>query len=254
MEEWLTLFAAFTIGIYLGHLADILALAWHSEEPVFRGGKFPSFWRSITEGNKWFCLIGRKRGVVNTLYQTLACGVLSVLIYNYFGLTENGLLLLYLVFAFMVAFISDVQWREIPHEINHITMGIAVLLLLTGEHSLLYFITGLIPAVIAFGVAFILYTTKPENGFGIGGGDLRFILSMGGLMGAFFAIFLLAIGSALVVVLNIASLVKDTSLNTETFVPMMTGFAGSFLLMLFGHYFAPPEVSLFPMLDMAAWL
>ena len=249
MDEWLKLTLLFIIGVYLGHLADILALAWHSEEPVFRCGKFLAFWHNITEGNKWFCLIGRKRSLTSILYETIVCGILTVLIYARYEDTWTAFVMIYLMFAFMVAFISDIQWREIPHEINYITMSIAVVLLFIADDGLLSFVLSLIPAVIAFMVALTLYALRPDSGFGIGGGDLRFILSMGGLMGVFFAIFLLAIGSAIMILLNIASLIKDVSENTETFVPMMTGFAGAFLIMLFGHYLAPPETGLFPMLD-----
>ena len=250
MYEGLTWVLMFLLGVYLGHIADILALAWHSEEPVFRGGKFRPFWNSITSGNKWFCIVGRKRGIVSTLYETLVSGGLTVALYSYFGSSWMFLLMLYVMFAFMVAFISDMQWREIPHEINYATLGIAVLLVATGEHSMLFFVTGCIPAAVTFAVAFILYAIKPEAGFGMGGGDLRLILSMGCLLGVTFAMLLLLIGSVAAILINIASLIRDISSKSSSYIPMMTGFAAAYLIMLFGHYLTAVEDDLFPILDL----
>jgi Flp pilus assembly protein protease CpaA len=239
----------FVFGVYLAHLADVLAEAWHKEGPVFRKGAFLPFVKEIASGYRWWPLLGRKRSLFQWLPEVLVCGGLTIAFYLHYGWSFMFGLMVYVMFAFTVALISDMKWREIPHEINHLTALLAVIFLLIGKNSVITFLLGAVPVVILFSVGFVMYLIRPMRGFGIGGGDLRFIFSMGLLMGMPFATLLMTLGCASAVLLALPTLIRDMFGKAMTYIPMMAGFSAAYILMILGHYLLAFEDDWFPMLD-----
>lgn len=241
----------FVAGVYICHAADFFAAAWHEEKPVFHKGTFTNFIKQTFAGQNTLSvlLIGRKR---NTwLVESLAGGSLMVSFYGVFGLTSTFALMTFLLFAFAVGLISDLKWREIPHEINHLIAIVAVVnAIMGGFPSILCSLVGIIPTVLLLISTFVLYLIRPERGFGVGGGDLRFLFSTGMLLGISFSTVLLLLGCLFTVLFNIVCLVKDFRFGTTTYAPMMVGFSMAYLVMLFGHYLVVPAYDMIPILTM----
>ena len=250
LQNWFGLLPSFLLGGYIGHLADVLSLAWHKEEPVFRKGYFKEFLKEITGESLLWPLIGRKRGFFKTVLEFCSCGAFTALFYSHYGLGFMFYLMMFLVFAFAVGLISDMQWREIPHELNHIIALVALLLVLIGKNSIWTFLLGAVPVVVMFGCGFVMYLIFPSRGFGIGGGDLRFLGSIGLLMGMPFATLLMVLGCLASIIIFLPMAIKNFfGKRTTTFIPMMVGLTSAFILMIFGHYLAIPENDIFPLLD-----
>lgn len=240
----------FVAGIYICHFADFFAAAWHEEAPVFHKGTFVNFIKQTFAGQNTLSvfLIGRKRKT--WLVESLAGGTLMVLSYGALGLTPTFATTSFLLFSFAVSLISDLKWREIPHEINHLITFVAVInAFMGGITSILCSLIGIIPAVLWFITGFILYLFRPQKGFGIGGGDLRFIFSTGLLLGISFSTTLLLLGCFCTVLFNIACLIKDIRTGSTTYAPMMIGFAMAYVVMLSCHYLILPAYDMIPMLS-----
>lgn len=236
-ESSLAFALMFLLGGFLADTAVLVSRIWHDEKK--------GVWRSYLRGTDLIpmpniikpvlLLYGKREAILE-----LACAALSVKFLADYGFSSDLGLMLFLMWAFTVALFSDLCWREIPHELNYIVMGAAVLLALLGKISWISLLFGTMPAIILTVTAILLFMLRPKNGFGIGGGDLRFVLSTGMLMGAGFAGAMVFLGSLVVVVGGFGMLVRDLRNGTATAVPMMVGFAAAYVVMLFDSYLDTP--------------
>lgn len=253
-SSWGHLIAVSLLSIVLVDLAEFLSLAWHQESPVFRKGQFFAFCENLRERNDSKWIVFKEDGPVRYWLQVvikypLFCFFLDRFYYHY-GWSFEFVVMTLLFLSFYVALVSDLSWREIPHEINHFLVLLAVLNVIFGGNSVVNLLLGLIPALILLATAMIMYFLRPRIGFGVGGGDLRFIASTGMLMGFSFASVLLTLGSFVAIVTHIAALWKNLKTGKTTHIPMMIGFMAAYLVMLWTHYFAPIDSDLLPMLSL----
>lgn len=252
IQENLFFFLLFgIIGFYLGHLADFFALAWHQENKVFSRKQFPIFFQQqISTKNPLWIFCGRKRDWITIILETGFCSVMTMTFFCIFGLSAKFMLMTFLMFSFMVALLSDISWREIPHEINYAIICVSLLNLLYGNNSIINFLLGFIPALLLVATGVILYFIRPQKGFGMGGGDIRFILSTGLLMGISFSTILLCLGSFIAIIMNLFYFFQNAAKGASTYIPMMPGFSIAYLIMLFSHYLMAPANDLMPVLGL----
>ena len=235
--------AAFAVAsLIIVQAAGFLSLAWHQKTPVFRSkAAWKAFLAEIQDAELPRWVVFGTKNLLPLFLESIAIEFLMLLFLLVHGLSLSFLWMMILSFGFLVALVSDLSWREIPHEINHIIAITAVLNVIFNGNSAVCLALGLIPAILLVVAGLFLYWLFPSKGFGIGGGDVRFIASVGMLAGFQFVSLLLAIGSLLTIIIHLPGLLHGFRKAGTTCVPMMAGFTGAFLLILGLHYLAPED-------------
>lgn len=240
------------LSIITTQAMNFLALAWHEDGPVFRNGKFTAFWERVTTEKPpyWVAFGIADSSFAVLILECLACQILFLAFLFVYGISPECVFFLLLTFFFGVALVSDLAWREIPHEGNHIIAILAIVNVLFFGNPLGNLLLGLVPAAAVLLVAAILYKIFPERGFGVGGGDIRFIASTGMLMGFPFTAILLTFGSFGTILVYFVKYLHDRRKGVTTYVPMMVGFTIAYLVMLGTHYLIPVSMDMIPMLSL----
>lgn len=222
------LFIIFIVGIALAHFADFLAEYWHIEKQDERATIIAGIKQ---QGLPSIIYRGRKRPARQTLLETSFLSLYLVAVFSMHGISEQSLIFSVLLFSGLVAYLSDIRWREIPHEINYFMFAIATLLVLLGDKTLGEFLFGIVPFIILLTIAVAMSFIHGGNS-GLGGGDLRFVLATGVLGGFAFVSSLIGLGGLFAFVFGLTR--KE---YRENGIPMMIGFLPASICILFFCYY-----------------
>ena len=220
------------IGMHLGHFAVICSDDWH-----IKGSG-----NSLCYPGLAVVRMGTGRNVpVLVPAMELLMGFAAAGFFSIYGNTCMFWLLTSVTWIFMVATISDIRYREIPNELTVMAMAMMVVLAWGGWSTIGDIVAGMLPAlaVLLNGILFSLITGRDS----IGGGDIKFLFSIGGLMGFGFASIILLVGCLILLFMYGVHLIEDIFKGTRTECPMMAGFASAYFILLFSHYLVPPEFS-----------
>lgn len=237
-------------GGLIGDLAETFAEYCHGEEDKTIGPweislrdfiPFPMFIRNLGKSPYRY----QEKLPLRILCTELVCGFASIAIFFVYGFTIGYAMLMFMTFVFAVCLISDLRWREIPNEINIIMAVLAICLAVAGVINWEDLVTGMVPGLVCITAGIILFFIRPADGFGIGGGDLKFLLTTGMLMGSSFAFALICFGGFATLLFYGATFVADIKNNTQTPVPMMVGFTTVFVFLMLTHYLSLPEFDMF---------
>ena len=238
----------FFIGILVGSISNLCVVRWHDRQPFFKTGA-----RCETCGHslKWYerCAVfsylffkGKHsccndRIPLQNLFVEILTGLIFLVIYITKGFTAESMVLMFVSWMYIVATVSDVNYREIPDELVMIAAPVIVLLVALGINTYLDALFGLLPSISIVFLMLILSLFMGDGAMeGIGGGDIKFLIAVGGVMGIDFLIPMIFIASCMSVLIYGAYIVEDLITHNRTYIPMMVGFSSAFILMLLMHY------------------
>ena len=244
----MTFFFILFVGILVGSISNICIARWHDRQPFFKTGA-----RCETCGHslKWYerCAVfsylffkGKHsycndRIPLQNLFVEIITALTFLAIYITKGFTAESMGLMFVSWMYIVATVSDVNYREIPDELVIIAAPVMVLLVALDINTYTETLLGLLPSI---SIIFLMLVFSMIMGDGvlegIGGGDIKFLLAVGGIMGIGFLIPMIFIASCMSVLIYGAYIVEDSITHNRTYIPMMIGFSSAFILMLLMHY------------------
>ena len=244
----MTFFFILFVGILVGSISNICIARWHDRQPFFKTGA-----RCETCGHslKWYerCAVfsylffkGKHsycndRIPLQNLFVEILTALTFLAIYITKGFTAESMGLMFVSWMYIVATVSDVNYREIPDELVIIAAPVMVLLVALDINTYTETLLGLLPSI---SIIFLMLVFSMIMGDGvlegIGGGDIKFLLAVGGIMGIGFLIPMIFIASCMSVLIYGAYIVEDSITHNRTYIPMMIGFSSAFILMLLMHY------------------
>ena len=244
----MTFFFILFVGILVGSISNICIARWHDRQPFFKTGA-----RCETCGHslKWYerCAVfsylffkGKHsycndRIPLQNLFVEILTALTFLAIYITKGFTAESMVLMFVSWMYVVATVSDVNYREIPDELVIIAAPVMVLLVALDINTYTETLLGLLPSI---SIIFLMLVFSMIMGDGvlegIGGGDIKFLLAVGGIMGIGFLIPMIFIASCMSVLIYGAYIVEDSITHNRTYIPMMIGFSSAFILMLLMHY------------------
>ena len=251
----------FALGCCIGSFSNVCIYRWHMGTSVIKGRS-----HCDTCGNQisWYdnipilsyCLLGGKCRHCHTQlslqypFIELLTGLTFLMIYATLGNTILTVKLLFVSWLFIVATASDVLYREVPDELTLISLPVMLLLALVGENSWAELGLGILfPGLCLFILAIIAeYMT---NTLIIGGGDIKFLFSIGGLMGADFSMSIFILGCFALSIVYLSLFIEDE--KKQSYVPMVVGFAIAYFCILLSHYLSSPEFDVIHMIPYLLW-
>lgn len=256
---------AFVLGLCVGSFANVCVFRWSMEKTesvVFK----PSHCLSCGNNIKWYdnipilsylILKGKCRNCeanISIQYPIVEfiTGCIFLLIFYNYGFSVLTLKYMFISWMFVVATITDIKDRIIPNEISIAgVVSILIFLFIDNTMSIQNTILGfLFPSIILLVVATILEKIiNKENKLNknedksidedteesieiIGGGDIKFLFAIGGLMGPLVAVLVLILGCVFLSIIYFPALIKDYRYKTRTYCPMMVGFIFAWLVIL----------------------
>jgi len=240
----------FMFGCCIGSFSNVCIYRWHVETSVVTGR---SHCDTCGKQIKWYdnipilsyiLLKGKCRNCHTHLslqypFVELLTGLTFLAIYSTLGNTLLTAKLLFVSWLFIVATVSDILYREVPDELTYISIPVMLVLALVRENSWIELGLGvLFPGIILLIIAVLadLVTDKIL----IGGGDIKFLFSIGGLMGAEFSMSILILGCFALALVYFSLFIEDRAEGKQSYVPMLVGFAMAYAFILLSHYLASP--------------
>ena len=238
------------LGLFVGALANTYILQWLSEDipkevikDTYEGNEdeLNKKLESIQSyRRKWFEYIPllswlkrtEKEFSIFPRYKQISLEVAfcsgTLLLFFSFGLSKEFLLHTFALWYFTCGMICDIQTRYCPPTLHTIAF-VGVITSGLFIHGLLSIFIGLvIPGLILYAivVAFETFLGKEV----MGGGDLKMIVLVGGLLGTGFAMYELAMGAVIVTILYIGAAIRARRKGEYYPVPMMVGYGFAFVL------------------------
>ena len=244
----MTFFFILFVGILVGSISNICIARWHDRQPFFKtGGRCETCGHSL----KWYesCAVfsylffkGKhsycnSRIPLQNLFVEILTALTFLVIYITKGFTAESMVLMFVSWMYVVATVSDVNYREIPDELVIIAAPVMVLLVALDINKYMETLLGLLPSISIIFLMLVLSMIMGDGVLeGIGGGDIKFLLAVGGIMGIGFLIPMIFIASCMSVLIYGAYIVEDSITHNRTYIPMAVGFSSAFILMLLMHY------------------
>ena len=244
----MTFFFILFVGILVGSISNTCIARWHDRQPFFKtGGRCETCGHSL----KWYerCAVfsylffkGKHsycndRIPLQNLFVEILTALTFLAIYITKGFTAESMVLMFVSWMYVVATVSDVNYREIPDELVIIAAPVMVLLVALDINTYMETLLGLLPSISIVFLMLILSLFMGDGVMeGIGGGDIKFLIAVGGVMGIDFLIPMIFIASCMSVLIYGAYIVEDSVTHNRTYIPMMVGFSSAFILMLLMHY------------------
>lgn len=231
----------FIFGSFMGMLANICVKHFHETKetatPIWQCENCGNLlsWKDCIPIFSYLFLKGRCRNCHCALplhypFVEFFTGICFLAIAVSVPTLEDAALFMFLTWLFIVATVSDILYREIPDELHLI--GFVFLFI----YAFLY---PLNPWDIALGIVFpafflLLFSTIVEKWTKesvIGGGDIKFLMTVGALMGWEFATTLFVSGTCLLFFIFFAVIWQNKRVGESTYAPMMIGFSMAYFLM-----------------------
>lgn len=246
----------FISGLFFGTFANVCIKRWHDETPLFCaptcdtcGHKIP--WCDTVPVlsfilNKGKCGYCHTPIPLQNLVVELVTGFTFLAIFTSYGFSLEGIKMLLVAWMFIVGTVSDINYREVPNELTLIALIAMPTFILLNVNSLLNTLWGVIPAIwIVLFACIVAHFTGQEDI--IGGGDVKFMFSVGGLMGMEFVLLMFVLG-CISLALMYGSFIIESAITKGakgTSVPMLVGFSQAYTLMLLMHYLADARFDVF---------
>lgn len=261
MTIFFILFSIFFVGILVGSISNLCVARWHDRLPFFKTGaicetcghslkwyEFSAVFSYLfSKGKHSYC---HARIPLQNLFVEIITGLTFLAIYITEGFTAESMVLMFVAWMYIVATVSDINYREIPDELVVIAAPVMVLLVALGINNYLETLFGLLPSI---GVVILMLILSLFMGDeimeGIGGGDIKFLIAVGGIMGIDFLIPMIFIASCMSVLIYGAYIVEDSITHNRTYIPMMVGFSSAFILMLLTHYLSTASFDILTVLE-----
>ncbi len=242
----------FLFGLAVGSFSNVCVGRWHEGTSVVSPG---SHCDTCGHAIKWYENIP----VLSYLYLKGKCshchvelslqypliefitGCSFLAIYSIYGLSANCLLLMFVTWLFIVATVSDINYREIPNELTLISIPVMILTVVFNINSVEAVLFGIAPAVLITIFMLIGSIANPAFIEYLGGGDIKFLFSVGGIMGIGFVLVLLFVSCFVLVLVYASYIIEDAVTDKQTYVPMMVGFGITYFLMMMMHYLSSPQ-------------
>lgn len=234
---------AFILGTCIGSFANVCIFRWlQNESVIFK----PS--HCLTCGNpiKWYdnipiisyiILHGKCRNCnekISIQYPIVEfiTGLIYLFIFNNYMFSWTTLQLMFVTWMFVVATVTDIKQEEIPDEVSIAGLCFIPIMLLSGTISWQLMLLGfLLPSVVLLFLAVIIeYLTKIDTV--IGGGDIKFLFALGGIMGPIISVSVLFLGCLVLSILFFPLIIKDYKEKTQSRVKMMIGFSIAWIIIL----------------------
>ena len=241
----------FILGCCIGSFSNVGIYRWHVGTSVLKGrshcdtcGKQISWYDNIPILS--YVILGGKCRYCHAHlslqypFVEFLTGITFLIIYSVLGPTILTAKLLFVSWLFIVATVSDILYREVPDELTLISIPVMIGLALSGENTWIDLGLGILfPGVIFFVLAIIFEALLGK--LIIGGGDIKFLFSIGGIMGCGFATSIFIIGCFCMALIYFSTMVEDIVEKKQSYVPMLVGFATAYFLILMCHYLVSPE-------------
>ena len=249
----MTFFFILFVGILVGSISNICIARWHDRQPFFKtwdrcetcGHSLKLYERCAVFSYLFFkskhsyC---HERIPLQNLFVEIITALTFLVIYITKGFTAESIVLMFVSWMYVVATVSDVNYREIPDELVIIAAPVMVLLVVLDINTYMETLLGLLPSISIILLMFVLSMIRGDGVWeGIGGGDIKFLCAVGGIMGIGFLIPMIFIASCMSVLIYGAYIVEDFITHNRTYIPMMVGFSSAFILMLLMHYISSPS-------------
>ena len=244
-------FLIFMFGASIGSFANVCIFRWTEGQSVVRepshcfscGHKIA--WYDNIPIFSWLMLKGKCRNcgsLISIQYPFIEfiCGFTFLSIFYVWGFSFMSALLMFLTWFFVVATVTDIKDRIIPNEL--ILVGIAAMPIFY------YFNPEMTPLWLALGLVFpsillLVVSVIAEQVTGletvIGGGDIKLLFVVGGLMGPIFSMLILMGGCVCLTIVYFAYFIEDIVYHKQTYIPMMVGFGMMYGLILLMYYLSP---------------
>lgn len=236
------------VGIFVGSISNLCIVRWHDRLPFFKTGArcetcghslkwyemSAVFSHLFLKGKHSYC---KDQIPLQNLFVEVITAICFLAIYSVQGFTAASIVLMFVSWMFIVATVSDVNYREIPDELLIISAPVMVLLVALDVNTATGTLLGMAPSI---GIIILMLALSIVCGDGvlngIGGGDIKFMIAVGGIMGISFLIPMIFIASCMSILIYGAYIVEDVVTHNRTYIPMMVGFASAFVFMLLVHY------------------
>lgn len=234
---------AFILGTCIGSFSNVCIFRWlKNESVIFK----PS--HCLTCGNpiKWYdnipiisyiLLHGKCRNCsskISIQYPIVefVTGLIYLFIFYNYGFSWVTLQLMFVSWMFVVATVTDIKQEEIPDEVSIAGLCFIPFMLLSGTISWQLILLGFFfPSIILLIIATIIESlTKIDTV--IGGGDIKFLFAIGGIMGPFISLAVLFLGCLSLSIIFFPLIIKDYKEKTQSRVKMMIGFAIAWIFIL----------------------
>lgn len=244
-------FMVFVLGCCIGSFSNVGIYRWHVGTSVIKGrshcdtcGSQISWYDNIPILS--YILLGGKcrhchvQLSLQYPFVELLTGLIFLAIYSVLGQTMLTVKLLFVSWLFIVATVSDILYYEVPDELTYISIPVMIGLVLCGENTWMDLGLGvLFPGVLFFVIAMIIEAILGK--LVIGGGDIKFLFSIGGIMGSGFAMAIFIIGCFCLSLIYFSKIIEDMVEDKHSYVPMLVGFAMAYFLVLMCHYLVAPQ-------------
>ena len=242
--------SVFLFGLCIGSFSNVCIFRWVEEKSVvFPSSHCPNCGHSISWYDNipvisYLLLKGKCRNChipISLQYPfiELLTGITFLAIFYSFGFSIFGLKLMFISWMFIVATMTDIIDRIIPNELILIGLVLIPVFFFLEDTTYMELILGLIfPSVILCIVSIIIEEiTNIETV--VGGGDLKFLFIIGGLMGYEFSMYILMGGCVVGTVVYFAYFIEDMIYKKHTYIPMMVPFSLAFIFALLFYYLNP---------------
>ena len=239
-------FLALILGMCVGSFSNVCIYRWLKGESVVfkpshcRTCETPIKWYDNIPLFSWIMLGGKCRHCgtpisVQYPFVEVITGLAYLLIFQKYGMVWESVLLMFTTWIFVVATISDIRQMEIPDELTIAALLFAPINWFFGNIELVQIAMGIVPAVFVYVLALFL-SHRNGGDFPIGGGDLKFLFSLGILHGFMLPLAVLQIGAIMIGLIFINVLVSDLSKGERTPVPMMAGFFPAYVYLFLMNF------------------
>lgn len=239
--------SVFLFGLCIGSFSNVCIFRWVEEKSVvFPSSHCPNCGHSISWYDNipvisYLLLRGKCRNChipISLQYPfiELLTGLTFLAIFYSFGFSIFALKLMFVAWMFIVATMTDIIDRIIPNELILIGLATIPIFFFLEDMSYWDLILGFIFPSIILCIISIAIEEMCNIDTAIGGGDLKFLFVLGGLMGYEFSMYILMGGCVVGTVVYFTYFIEDMIYKKHTYIPMMVPFSLAFIFALLFYY------------------
>ena len=242
------LIMSFILGCSIGSFANVCILRWLKEESIMKERShcftcgYQLKWYDNIPLISYILLNGKCRNCKSSIsiqypLVEFITGLLYLLIFYFNGLSWFTLKLMFITWMFVVATVTDIKQREIPNEIIFAGIGAFIInIFFDNTMNIPEMFIGLFIPSLPFLLIGIIYEKIANIEMAIGGGDIKFLFVIGGLMGGYFSSMILFGGCLALLLIYLPNMIINYKKIKSTPLPMMIGFSSAYLFILIYFY------------------